>query len=171
MSSVSKPEPRSESPFSILVVGYGNELRGDDGAGAAVARSIEIAHLPDVTVRIVHQLMPELADDLLTCSRVIFVDAAYPPGGSLRVERLQTTTAPAPKGTSSQTPTLGHVARPEELLRLAEALQGRAPEAWWIGVPTQSFELGAPFSATTLQGILDAVQEIARLCVPVRSTP
>lgn len=171
MSSVSKPEQRSEPFLSILVVGYGNELRGDDGAGAAVARSIEAAQLPGVTVRLMHQLTPELADVIVSFGRVLFVDAAFPPGGALRVNRLRSTTSPAVSTSTSQAPTLGHVARPEELLRLAECLHGRVPEAWWIGVPTESFALGAAFSATTLQGIQDAVQEIARLCTSALPPP
>ena len=43
-----------------LVIGYGNDLRSDDGAGRAVADRISEMELPGVAVRSVMQLTPEL---------------------------------------------------------------------------------------------------------------
>ena len=60
----------------VLVIGYGNTLRGDDGIGPAVAGEIDRLAVPGVRVIVVHQLTPELAADLAACRRAVFIDAA-----------------------------------------------------------------------------------------------
>lgn len=41
----------------ILLIGYGNPGRGDDGLGPALAAAIEAMELPGVTVEADYQLM------------------------------------------------------------------------------------------------------------------
>ncbi len=60
---------------SALVVGYGNDLRTDDGAGRWVADRIEELDLDDVEVRSISQLTPEVALDISARRLVVFVDA------------------------------------------------------------------------------------------------
>ena len=74
---------------SIIIVGYGNPLRRDDGAGAALIRRLH-AHFGSQTVlklqeltqhdqlglMVVHQLSPELAETLALYDSAIFVDAS-----------------------------------------------------------------------------------------------
>jgi hydrogenase maturation protease len=67
---------RPQQQTEWLVIGHGNELRGDDGAGPSVARAVASWHLPGVRTLAVHQLTPELAEDLAQTKRVVFVDAA-----------------------------------------------------------------------------------------------
>ncbi len=62
--------------MAALVIGYGNDLRCDDGAGRAVADRIEAMALPGVEVRSVQQLAPELALDIACAETVVFVDAS-----------------------------------------------------------------------------------------------
>ena len=45
--------------MTALVVGYGNRLRGDDGAGPSVAEALLETVPPDVHVLTVHQLTLE----------------------------------------------------------------------------------------------------------------
>ena len=59
-----------------LVIGYGNDLRSDDGAGRVVADRLDALALPDVTVRSVIQLTPELALEIAKFDTVVFVDAS-----------------------------------------------------------------------------------------------
>src|ERR1043165_3956952 len=63
------------SQLPLLVIGYGNELRGDDAAGPEVARSIAELQLPGVEVLVRPILTPELADNVAQAATVIFVDA------------------------------------------------------------------------------------------------
>ena len=58
---------------AALVIGYGNRLRSDDGAGPRVAERLAS---DGVAVRVCDQLVPELADDLKGRAVVVFVDAA-----------------------------------------------------------------------------------------------
>ncbi|MGF1587982.1 MAG: hydrogenase maturation protease [Pleurocapsa sp.] len=58
-----------------LVIGYGNTLRSDDGAGQSAANQIAAWGLPNVRSLAVHQLTPELAEDIANADTVIFVDA------------------------------------------------------------------------------------------------
>jgi hydrogenase maturation protease len=60
----------------VLVVGYGNPLRGDDGAGPWVADRLAALGLPGVETRTYHQLPLELAADLDGYDAAVFVDAS-----------------------------------------------------------------------------------------------
>jgi hypothetical protein len=61
--------------ITVLVIGYGNTLRGDDGVGYQVAETVAEWQLPQVRSIAVHQLLPELAADIAEVDLVIFVDA------------------------------------------------------------------------------------------------
>ncbi|MFI5043071.1 MAG: hydrogenase maturation protease, partial [Acidimicrobiales bacterium] len=67
----------------VLVIGYGNTLRSDDGVGwHAAALLAEDPRLAGVEVLAVHQLTPELALDMSRATLVILIDAGAddPPG-------------------------------------------------------------------------------------------
>ena len=54
-----------------IVIGIGNELRGDDGIGPRVVDAIPVrAELETMTV---HQLVPELADRIRTARCVLLM--------------------------------------------------------------------------------------------------
>ena len=140
---------------SILVIGYGNELRGDDGVGQRVARAVEGWGVPNLRSLAVHQLTPELADELIYVDRVIFVDAyTEVTTPEVRVCLLEPAHSVA---------TTGHTSDPQMLLAIAQALYNAHPQAWWIGIPAVDFELGYDFSAITEQGMEEALEEIDRL--------
>ena len=60
----------------ILMIGYGNELRGDDAAGPKVVAAVDAWNLEQVQTLIRHQLTPELAEPIAQARAVIFVDAS-----------------------------------------------------------------------------------------------
>jgi hydrogenase maturation protease len=61
----------------ILVIGYGNTLRGDDGVGQHIARRLEVRVYSElVEVIACHQLTPELVEPVSKADLVVFVDAA-----------------------------------------------------------------------------------------------
>lgn len=140
---------------SILVIGYGNELRGDDGVGQLVARIVEGWGVPNLRSLAVHQLTPELTEELVTADCVIFVDA-YPasPEQGVQVFRIEPTHSVS---------TMGHTSDPQMLLAIAQALYSYNPQAWWIGIPAVNMELGEQLSPITEQGMADALDEIDRL--------
>lgn len=140
------------TPF--LVIGYGNELRGDDAAGPCVARRVADWGRPEVDGLAVHQLTPELAPALAGAEVVVFVDACVEEGGrEVCLRRLEA----GPRAGS------GHTSDPRWLLSLAEALDGRRPEAWLVTIPAADFGLGARLSATARAGVAVALRQINRL--------
>lgn len=145
-------------PGTILLIGYGNDLRGDDAAGQRAAAQVDAWGLPGVEVRTLHQLTPELAEPLAAARRAIFLDA-HPAsrGPHVRVRRLH----PA-----APTAHLAHTCDPQGLLALAQTAFGRSPEAWWITIPAADFSFGAPLSPLTARGLADALATVQRLLAP-----
>ena len=137
-----------------LVIGYGNDLRSDDGAGIRAAEMIAEQTTPASRSRVIitHQLTPDLADDIAAAEQVIFVDAylARAPGAKLRVEKVTAELAGSARA-------LGHRGDPAGLVRLADRLFGASPEAWLVGIPAYSFAAGETISPETLQMIAEAV--------------
>jgi len=105
----------------ILVIGYGNPLRGDDGFGALAAGYVEKRQIPGVEVIVSHQLNPELAALLSISSHAIFLDAvAGDQPGTLRATPVEH----CDLSSSGM-----HHFEPGSLLALAQAIYGQAPPA------------------------------------------
>jgi hydrogenase maturation protease len=137
----------------VLVIGYGNPLRGDDGIGPAVAAAVAALNLPGVRVRVVHQLTPELAADLADARVAVFVDAADggEPVAAVRVE-------PSPDGG-----VMTHAADPRGLLALAVAVFGRAPEAWLVTAAGADFGFRDGLTAAGAENARAAAGRVERL--------
>jgi hydrogenase maturation protease len=135
----------------LAVIGFGNELRRDDGAGPAVAREVAGWNRPGVRAVAVHQLVPELAELIADADAVVFADAVGGPGGLAEI---------APQ---ADTAGLGHSLGPQALLAMAEALYGRRPRAWLAAVPGTDFGFGTELSAAARDGSRRAVGQIAAL--------
>ena len=73
----------------LLVVGYGNELRCDDGVGPKVAAALQEMKLPGVRTITCHQLTPELAEPVSQARRVVFVDAAVDAAAGIQWRELR----------------------------------------------------------------------------------
>jgi hydrogenase maturation protease len=121
----------------VLLVGYGNPLRSDDGAGPVVARLVAAdprAAGLGIDVRAQHQLTPELALDAADASLLVLVDAAEDPApGEVVVRWLD---GPSDVGTA-----MTHHVEPESLLGLASGLFGAAPPAVLVSIGVRSLEV------------------------------
>ncbi len=60
-----------------MIVGFGNDLRGEDGFGVEVVKELQKSTLPNTKLISTFQLTPELALELKQFDEVIFIDAAY----------------------------------------------------------------------------------------------
>ena len=142
-----------------LIVGYGNPLRGDDGVGQAVARAFaDEAAIDGVDALACHQLTPELAERFAAASKVVLIDAAAGrEAGAVSVIPLQ----PAPTPTS----TLGHHVEPSQLLRMAQFLYGRSPEAYLVTVGAGSLALGEGLSAPVMAALPEVIATVRRLAL------
>ena len=67
----------------VLIVAYGNPMRSDDGLAWHAADKLEGKYSPsEVEILRVHQLAPELAENVSRSEAVIFVDAAMADGAN-----------------------------------------------------------------------------------------
>ena len=144
----------------VLVVGYGNALRTDDGLGWHVAeRLADDPRLAGATVLRRHQLTPELALDISEATLLVLVDASHgPPAGTISVERLEPGGDTATSGT-----TWSHHLTPATLIALARELYGRAPDVFVVGCGVASVEMGdelSPEVRDALPRVVDAVAEL-----------
>lgn len=140
---------------AALIIGYGDTLRSDDGAGPRVAELF--AATDGVAVRIRGQLVPELADDMRGREVVVFIDAsATVAPGAVAVRRLTTTDAPKGQG-------LTHHVSPEGLMLLAERLYGARPAAFLVAIGAASFALGEDLSPSVAAALPEAAARVRRL--------
>lgn len=146
----------------LLLIGYGNRLRRDDGAGRLVAEEIAARGNASVTVCSVHQLTPELCPLIAEHPAVIFVDArAGTDGPPCELSVLQGDARIA-WGT--------HIGSPRALLALAAELYDARPRAWCLSVPGTDFGLGEGLSAQARNRIRSAVDVIEGLCQSLRGS-
>jgi len=138
----------------LLVIGYGNTLRSDDGVGPKVAQAVAALNLPEVRAVARDLLTPELAEPIARADRVVFVDAAVDAPREVRLRPLE----PA---ASSQI--MAHAADPRVMLALARDVFGRAPKAWWLTIPVENMGIGEELSTLAQRGFESAVEEVKRL--------
>lgn len=147
---------------SILVIGIGNTLRGDDAIGPLAAERIAGRNRSD-RLRVITQqgLVPELAADLAEVDAVLFLDASYDPQPN-RVElrpvlppRMETS------GAGRDGSAISHRLTPTNLLAMTQTLFGRSPRAACATVHVTRFELSdATLSPAALE-LLDELVEAA----------
>ncbi len=122
--------------FDTLIIAFGNRLRGDDGVGPAVGDIVQTWQMPGVRVLIVHQLVPELIEDMKNARRILLVDAAADiPDNAVSIVLPQRERHP-----------LGHHETPANLLALLQAIENRVPSAWLLRISAISFDHGQPLS-------------------------
>jgi hydrogenase maturation protease len=158
-SSAADPRPLEPPAVNrILVVGYGNTLRGDDAFGPVVADRLREAVVSDrVVVLTRHQLTPELASDVAACERVVFIDASVEgPAGQVNCRSISKELSGAGH--------LVHTLDPARLLALAHLVYGRLPSAFLITVGGMDFDLGerrlSPPVAAAVEPALQRVREL-----------
>ena len=140
--------------FSILIIGYGNNLRSDDGVGRYLAEIIDQQQLPLVKTLSVHQLTPELVLEITESQAVIFIDAIASLTDAITLQSLEP---------SQDKTRLGHTSNPEQLLSLCKNLYHKCPSAWLLTIPTNNFEFGETFSDLTQNAIAPALIILTQL--------
>ena len=152
----SRPRRMSERTGGrLLVIGYGNPLRSDDGLGWIIAKKLAKRIGKSATVLTVHQLTPELAVAISEADLVIFIDACYDGApGSWQCETIRGALAPSQ--------TYAHHLTPATLLIYARAVLNAEPAALLVSVAGASFEYGqkvSPSVAAIVPEIVSTVYE------------
>jgi hydrogenase maturation protease len=135
-----------------LVVGYGNTLRGDDGAGFRAAELIANTH-PDIDCVAVTELTPELAETVSCYDTVLFVDASMNAN-----DVLWRPVSPPPESDCFGS----HALTPETLLGLAIDLYDRCPgNTALVEIPAREFRYNEKLSDLTHAMLLKFVSLFA----------
>lgn len=135
-----------------LVIGYGNPLRGDDGAGPRLAEQLA-THVSAEQAKIIvaHQLTPELALELAApgVRQVLFVDAQ-------RQQESATLLSPIyPDATGS----CGHQLSPQLLLQLSKQLYARPVPGWLLTIAGEQFSLSEQLSELSRVAVSRAFEQ------------
>ena len=140
--------------METLVIGYGNDLRSDDGAGRVVADRIATLDLPGVSTRSLSQLTPELALEISGVSRVVFVDAS--------TEVTATTLTPVVPAAAEESG-WSHFTTPETLLAMTATVGPVPQSAHTVAIPVANLSLGMELSPICAAGVDEAVALISEL--------
>ncbi len=153
-----------------LVVGFGNAYRRDDGVGRAVVNRLRerLGHpsldpnddgfndlgRPIDTV-VMHQLAPDLGEDLKGYDLVIFVDA--------HTDTLDEEICTAELRAEHKTPFVYHQTHPATVLDVAEQIHGEAPEGYVVSLRGYDFDFGEGLSEQTEALLEPAVEKVLGL--------
>jgi hydrogenase maturation protease len=123
--------------LSVLLYGFGNPGRQDDGLGPLVIEEIEGRNIPGVTIDENYQLQIEDAAEMAKHEVVIFVDASVEGTGSFTVQKVK------PERSIGYT---SHAVSPQSILAICKDVFGKVPETWIIGIRGYEFEFGEGIS-------------------------
>jgi Ni,Fe-hydrogenase maturation factor len=172
----------------LLVVGYGNPLNGDDGAGWSAAIELETLlkntpHADRVEIMVLHQLTPELHDTISRFKSVIFIGVChdkragvvscrrigFSDGNTETTEtddtetgNLQAVDIQAGDLEYSNNVMSGRIS-PEMLVKLAITKHNASPEAFLYTISGLSFEHGETVSRPVKRGIQFVVENIKEI--------
>ena len=148
-----------------LVIGIGNTLRSDDGAGVLAARKIE-RQFPDVDVITTQELLPEVAEAISQSETVVFIDASIATDHVV-VRNIITTDRQA---------SLTHFHSPESVLQLSAQLYGKLPGTRVVvELPATNLELGESLTPNTAHAVEQCLELFGALlagtCIPADDSP
>ncbi len=121
----------------VLVYGYGNPGRRDDGLGVLFAERVAALGLPGVTTDTNYQLN---AEDALAVSEhdvVVFVDATLNDVGAYRLSKLEP---------SAEVEFTTHAMKPSSVLALCEDIYARHPLSFLLEIAGSDWEMGEGLS-------------------------
>jgi hydrogenase maturation protease len=138
----------------ILIIGYGNPLRCDDGIAWHAARCLR-EKLPFTSIVSVHQLTPELAAMVAEADGVLFLDAAQcGEPGEISCARVD----PEPDGRQSS-----HWLTPAQVMALCSQLYGVTPRALTVSVAGACFDHGDTLSAPLRSALPSLIHRVEGL--------
>lgn len=142
----------------IVVIGYGNPLRGDDAIGWKAAEALRDAYEEDDSVEVFasHQLNPEMAEVVAEAGAVIFIDATAEKLAAGKISCVSV--HPADHASA-----FSHQLDPSTLLASAIDLYGSCPSAALIGVGIHSCDLGHELSREVKAALPRVVSEVKQM--------
>jgi hydrogenase maturation protease len=146
----------NESRETVLLLGYGNPGRLDDGLGPALAARVESLALPGVTVQADYQLCLEDSEAAARHDVVIFADAATSGAEPFSFQRVEPASC---LGFST------HALQPEAVLGFAQQLFGARTDGYTLGIRGYAFnEYGESLTDQGRANLTAALAFISRVC-------
>lgn len=154
-----------------LLVGIGNELRGDDGVGPYIVRRLQAAGLRGASFLLLGADMTALTEALGATRHACVFDALHSGAPAGTVRRIDALREALPKELA---PCSTHGLALADVVTLADVL-GNLPETLAVyGIEGQTFGLGrglsAPVRAAAVGIVCDLTRDFARLA-PDRCDP
>lgn len=138
-----------EGGGTVLIVGYGNSMRSDDGVGIYVASRLAEEKSAGVEVRLMHQLHLELLEELIQYEKIIFVDAAEQ-GPEVILQKVE----PKPQEISL---TSSHQLSPAVIYQLALQVYRKKLDLLVCTIRGENFDFGSLLSPVVLDRARRAV--------------
>jgi hydrogenase maturation protease len=141
----------------VLVLGYGNPLRGDDGVGPEVIRRLTSDPSdPRISFKACRQLTPELSEEISRFSTVIFIDASVEqPAGEIACREIA--------GEASAPAVINHSMKPQALLAMTQQLYDRCPRAYVLSVGGDDFGVHPGLSHAVATAVPQLVERLKEL--------
>ena len=141
----------------MLLIGFGNPAREDDGLGPAVAEEIEKLEIEGLRVDSDYQLSIEDASFVAEHDSVVFVDASLEGGEPFTFSRL------SPKRSDSFS---SHSVNPETVMGIAYELFNAKTEGYLLGIRGYSFDM---FTEKITPRALENKRKAVEFLVPMLS--
>lgn len=147
----------------VVVIGVGNPLRGDDGAGREVVRRLRQRSWPNVQVLETDGETFRLLSLMEGATLVYLIDACVSGAGAGSFRRIDLEKEPLPEATYGLS---SHGFGLAAALALGKTLGSLPAHCVVFAIEAESFDMGAPVSAP-VSGAVDAV--VAALCRELES--
>ena len=141
---------------NLWIIGYGNNHRRDDGAGRFVAEQLipRYGAVAGVHILSLHQLGPELAEDIQAASEIVFIDAVqWELPGYRCWRRIQPVEDMA---------SISHSLTAAALLGLTQILYSRCPPARMVSIQGCDFDFGEGLSQIAAFNAMQAITKISK---------
>lgn len=139
----------------VAVIGYGNDLRGDDGIGIVAVRKIrECLKDTNVDTHEYHQLSIEIIPLLCRYDKIIFIDCSTDIAhGEVSCYQI--------KPDNNISLTMTHHLMPEQILQLIDTLYEKNPVAYVCKVGGRVFDFGYEIS----KEVMASTHKVIKCCM------
>lgn len=143
----------------ILVIGIGNNCRGDDGLGWKFIETVESMGYDFIDHEFRYQLQVEDAQLIANYDVVVFVDATY--------DKIENGFGVKPCVAAENAAFSTHAQSPEAILHLTNHLYNKYPKAYVLAISGEVWELQTSLSETGTNHLQAAVDFFTSQFLPI----
>jgi len=142
----------------ILLYGFGNPARGDDGLGPALAAAIEELGIPNIDVDANYQLTVEDAAEIAGYDAVVFADAAIQGPTPFWFSRIDDSSIKRVGNQGGRIGWTSHSVSPAQVVALARDLFASRVAAYALGIRGYAFgDLDEALSSRAIDNLTCAI--------------